>query len=362
MSLIADIDGEKLDDDSSTSVFAHMNDPWDHPRTTAGIAIMCDWASMRGCPPTELLAGTGLGPDDLADTDMLVAAQQEIAMIRNLLAAMDGEAGLGAQIGREYHLTSYGYYGYLLQSCAVVSEMVRAGLRYSPLTFAFATFSGELIADDRWSLWVLTDGVPDDIATFVVERDLSASMQMQRELFAGQDVAPLIEVNFAHGLAADEKRSIYDEVFGVPVHFGCARSELIFDRGYLDLRLPMGNPHTMSVITEHCERLREERLHYPGVAGQVRTYLLEQHSLDRTLEECAADLHCSARTLRRGLTREGSSYRAIHDDVRRGLAHDLLRDPSMPRARITERLGYGDWSSLARAMRRWGAGQGVELP
>ncbi|MFW0794478.1 AraC family transcriptional regulator [Gordonia sp. CPCC 205515] len=354
MSLIADIDGEMFGEDSPTSVFAHMNDPWDHPRTTAGIAIMCDWADAHGCALGSLLDGTGLSPDDLRDTDRLVEAQQEIAVIRNLLAAFDASAGLGAQIGREYHLTSYGYYGYLLQSCSVVSEMVRAGLRYSPLTFAFATFSGELIADDRWSLWVLTDGVPDDIATFVTERDLSASMQMQRELFAGQDVDPLIEVHFAHDVDSDDARTIYADVFGVPVRFGCDRSELIFERGYLDLPLPMGNPHTMSVITEHCERLREERLHSHGVAGQVRAYLLEQRSLDRTLDECATDLHYSTRTLRRGLTREGTSYRAIHDDVRRGLAHDLLRDPSIPRARVAERLGYRDWSSFTRAMRRWG--------
>ncbi|MGV9713619.1 AraC family transcriptional regulator [Gordonia sp. NPDC003424] len=358
VSLIADIDGEMFGEDSAPAVFAHMTDPWDHPRTTAGIAIMCEWTATHGCPSATLLDGTGLGPDDLTSTDMLVEAQQEIAVIRNLLATMGSRPGLGAEIGREYHLTSYGYYGYLLQSCSVVCEMVVAGLRYSPLTFAFATFSGELMPDDRWSLWVRTEGVPDDIATFVVERDLSASMQMQRELFAGQDVAPLLEVHFAHELSSDDAHEVYEDVFGVPVRFGCDRSELIFERGYLDLRLPMANPHTMSMITEHCERLREERLHSHGVAGQVRSYLLAQDSLDRTLDECAADLHYSPRTLRRGLTREGTSYRAIHDDVRRGLAHDLLRDPSIPRTRVAERLGYRDWSSFARAMRRWGVASG----
>ncbi len=355
MSVVAETDGDVLGEPSQT-IFAQMSDPWDHPRTTVSIAIICQWAAEHGCPSSLLLDGTGLDAASLVDTDTLIAAQQEIAVIRNLLAAMDNRPGIGAQIGLQYHLTAYGYYGYLLQACGLVADMVRSGLRYSPLTFAFATMTGELIADDRWSLSAHTIGVPDDIASFVIERDLSASVQMQRELFAGRAVAPLREVRFAHDLGSDAALSTYQEVFGVPVSFGRERSELIFDRDYLDMALPMASPHTESVIIEHCERLRSERLHANGIAGQVRAYLLAQDSLDRTLEECAADLHYSARTLRRSLTREGTSYRAIHDDVRRGLAHDLIRDTTMPRSQIAERLGYRDWSSFSRAMRRWGKG------
>lgn len=353
--MIVETDGDLVGPGSSDTIFARMPDPWDHPRTTAGVAIICDWAAEHGCSTDVLLEGAGITADGLGDSSKLIEAQQEIAVIRNLLAALGDRPGIGAQVGREYHLTSYGYYGYLLQACGVVADMVRCGLRYSPLTFAFATMTGELSADDQWSLSARTDGVPDDIAAFVIERDLSASVQMQRELFAGTGVSPLREVRFTRHVVDDDARAVYRDVFGVPVHFDCDRSELIFDRSYLDLPLPMANPHTAAVIIEQCERLRAERLHANGIAGRVRAYLLARPSLECTLEECAADLHFSARTLRRGLTREGTSYRAIHDDVRRSLAHDLIRDTRLPRTQIAERLGYRDWSSFSRAMRRWGS-------
>ncbi|WP_262365370.1 AraC family transcriptional regulator [Gordonia sp. OPL2] len=352
--MIVERDADLVGPGASDAVFARMPDPWDHPRTTAGVAIICGWAAQHGCTTDLLLDGAGMSVDALGASTKLIEAQQEIAVIRNLLTALGDRPGIGAQVGREYHLTSYGYYGYLLQACGVVADMVRCGLRYSPLTFAFATMTGELSADDRWSLSARTDGVPDDIAAFVIERDLSASVQMQRELFAGTGVAPLREVRFTRRVD-DESQAVYLDVFGVPVHFDCDRSELIFDRSYLDLPLPMANPHTAAVIIEQCERLRAERLHAKGIAGQVRAYLLASPSLDCTLEECAADLHFSARTLRRALTREGTSYRTIHDDVRRSLAHDLIRDTTLSRTQIAERLGYRDWSSFSRAMRRWGS-------
>lgn len=346
-----------LDDHRSDQVFAATTDPWDHPRTTVGISLICDWAARRGCATETLLSGTGITAEALTDSEHLIEAQQEIAVIRNLLVAFDNRPGLGVEIGQDYHLTAYGYYGYLLMTCSVVSEVVRLGLRYSPLTFAFSTINGEFRSGGQWALTLRADDVPGDIACFVVERDISASLRMQRELFASD--VPLHEVHFEHPLPPLDAIARYQKVFGVPLRFGQERTELIFDEDYLNWRLPMANEHTEAVIIEHCERIRAERVRSGGVAGRVRAHLLALPTLDRTLDECAADLHYSSRTLRRCLTREGTSYREIHDDARRSLAHDLLRDTSLPRAQIAERLGYRDWSSFTRAMKRWGPGQAV---
>lgn len=343
-----------LGDHDSHDVFAATTDTWDHPRTTVGASLICAWAERHGCATSTLLDGTGITGEALADPDQLIEAQQEITVIRNLLTAFDNRPGMGAEVGRDYHLTAYGYYGYLLMTCSVVSEMVRLGLRYSPLTFAFSTIHGELRTGGRWALTLRTENVPDDIACFVVERDISASLQMQRELFAHSSYDPLQEVHFEHAAPPLDAIARYQKVFGAPVRFSQERTELIFDEDYLNWPLPMANEHTEAVIVEQCERIRAERVRSGGVAGRVRAHLMTLPTLDCSLDECAADLNYSGRTLRRFLTREGTSYREIHDDVRRGLAHDLLRDTSLPRTRIAQRLGYRDWSSFTRAMRRWG--------
>ncbi len=95
----------------------------------------------------------------------------------------------------------------------------------------------------------------------------------------------------------EPKPSWWRDVFGVPVHFDCDRSELIFDRSYLDLPLPMANPHTAAVIIEQCERLRAERLHANGIAGRVRAYLLAALvGAGHTVLECADGVAAAAST------------------------------------------------------------------
>lgn len=334
-------------------VFASMPDPWDHPRTITGASVMCNWAVRHGGSLEVLLNGTGIAERELNDPDHMIEAQQEIVLIRNLLSSSGGKAGIGALIGREYHLTAYGYYGFLMLACSTVSDLVRLALRYSPLTFVFSTMRGEFLSGDRWALIAETNGVPDDITDFVIERDLSGALMIQRELFSSLPDVPLKEVRFARELDSEQARATYWEVFRVPVSFGRERNELVFDREYLDMAMPMANEHTETMLRNQCDQLREQRMRVKGIAGTVRQYLLERETLDCTLEDCAVDMHYSPRTLRRALTREGTSYRQIRDDVRRSVAHDLFRDNRLRKSDLVERLGYGDWSSLSRAMRRW---------
>ena len=61
----------------------------------------------------------------------------------------------------------------------------------------------------------------------------------------------------------------------------------------------------------------------------------------------------SARTLSRRLFEHGTSYHGILDEVRRGFADLLLRDPDHALAEIAVLLGYSDVSSFHRAYVRW---------
>ncbi|GAA4709946.1 AraC family transcriptional regulator [Pseudonocardia yuanmonensis] len=318
-----------------------------------GVSILCEWAAVAGVPAEALLRGSHIPPALLADSEQLIEARQEIAVIRNLLHVFGDRPGLGVEIGRLYHLTAYGYYGFLLAACSSVRETVRHGLRYAPLTFAFSTMSvyetdvpsvvQDLVADD----------VPRDIRRFVVERDLAAAIQLQRELLPWPRRVPLREVRLGPDHGRAPLPPVFKEHFEVPVSCGHPRTELVYDPGFLDEPLPMASPHTAAVMIQQCERVRTERLHRTGIAAQVRAQLLGRESLDVGLEEVAESLHYPPRTLRRRLAQEGTTFRAILDEVRWTLAEDLLRTPAVPRGELARRLGYRDWSSYLRARRRW---------
>ncbi|MFV8164683.1 AraC family transcriptional regulator ligand-binding domain-containing protein [Mycobacterium sp. 134] len=337
---------------STNRVIAAMTDPWDHPRTAVSVTIMCEWAAQRGIPADSLLAGSHLDVASLADIDTVVEASQELAVIRKLAAAARDRPGLGVELGSQYHLTAYGYLGYLLAASANVRDTVHRGLYYAMLTFAFSTMTAR-IDDERYVLAFEADDMPEGTRRFVIERDLTAVMQIQRDTFPDFDAVPLREVRFAFPPPEAGSADVYRDYFRVPVSFGCDRNEIVYDAGYLDLVPPMANNHTTQLMVAQCDRIRTERLHHTGVAAQVRAHLLDQSSLDLTLEDVALHLHYAPRTLRRHLEHEGTSFRTVLDEVRRSVADNLLRDRTIPHYEIAHRLGYQDWSSVARARRRW---------
>jgi AraC-like DNA-binding protein len=59
------------------------------------------------------------------------------------------------------------------------------------------------------------------------------------------------------------------------------------------------------------------------------------------------------RTLRRRLEKDGISFQALLDDVRRDEAARLLDDPALTVAAIAEHLGYSEPRAVRHAYRRW---------
>ena len=61
----------------------------------------------------------------------------------------------------------------------------------------------------------------------------------------------------------------------------------------------------------------------------------------------------SARTLRRRLEREGTSYQRIKDNARRDAAISLLRGDGLTVSEVAERVGFSDPSAFHRSFKKW---------
>ena len=86
---------------------------------------------------------------------------------------------------------------------------------------------------------------------------------------------------------------------------------------------------------------------------RVRDLLRQALPASRTLEEVAAQLHLSPRSVHRRLEEEGSSFRAIKDALRRDLALARLAKTREPIAKVACDLGYADPSAFYRAFVDW---------
>lgn len=319
----------------------------DSPRSAASVLLLARLGAERGVSPELSLAGTGLTMEALRTLGTEVSGRQELGLLRNLQAAChDGDLALEA--GRRYHLTTYGIWGFALASSPTVRDALAVGSRFVDLSFTFCALTVE--QDERELRLCLDDaGVPEDVRAFVVTRDLAGLRTLQTELVSGG--LPLLRVCLRVPRPVDT--SPYTDVFGVEPHFDAERNLAALDIAVLDLPLPQADELTAASTERECRELVERRRARTGVAGQVRDQLVRTPGAMPDVDEVARRLAVSARTLRRRLTEEGTSYRALTDEVREALAEELLAAGGLSVEQVAHRLGYAETASFTHAFTRW---------
>ena len=115
---------------------------------------------------------------------------------------------------------------------------------------------------------------------------------------------------------------------------------------------PLADANTARKLEQQCRDVLERRLSRVGVAGQVRSRLLHNPGELPPMQTIADELHVDPRTLRRRLATEGTSYRALLDEVRRQLAVELLQQ-DLSVEEISRYLGYAETANFTHAFTRW---------
>jgi len=323
-------------------------------RSPASVRLLIELGADHGVGAARCLEGTGLRAGDLTRADTELEADQELRVIRNLVRALPDVPGLGLEAGTRYHLTTHGIWGFALVSSPDLRSAIGFGLRYLDLTFAFNRI--RLEEAPREARMILDDGaIPEDLRRFLIEREGASIMTLQRDMFSS--AIPLIRVEASY--PAPPYAELYEPIFGVRPRFGAQGNRAVFDAALLDLPLPQANELTARVCEDQCRALLERRTARTGTARRVREQLIRTSGGIPGMEEVARALRLSPRTLRRRLEHEGTSFRALVEEVRMALAEEFLSNHAMTVEEIAARLGYAEAASFTRAFaRRRGAPPG----
>lgn len=323
---------------------------WDFRRTTLAAREHSAYGVSQGLTAEQCLAGSGLSPADLADTQLMIDAGQELTVTRNLLRLLGDRPGLGVEVGRRFTLSSFGLLGFVMMTSPTVREATTTGLRFVQLSNAFVTPRWQE-TDDESRLTFDDSEIPLDVREFMLSRDLICILGIV-ETFLGSLPADLPGVAVELGLSPDRGAPLAAELHPFPVRFDAPASVLRLPLELLDLPLPQANAATAAMCEQQCLDLLETRAQRSGLAGQVRERILRLPGEFPTAATVAGELHVDRRTLTRRLAAEGTSYRALVEEVRRTLAVELL-EAGFGVEQIARRLGYAETSGLTHAFTRW---------
>lgn len=317
-------------------------------RTVVSVKILCGLGMRLGSPLNALLTGASILPAQLDDPHLEIDPDQELQVIHNLVRLHGKVPGLGLMAGSEYHLTTYGIWGYALITSPTFRQAVELGLRYLDLTFAFSKVE-LILVNGTASIVLSVDHLPPVVRAFVAERDSSAIQVLQRELFGVS--LPLRSMEF--DFSPNAPLSQYESMFACVPQFNAGVNRATFDEQWLNLPLPKANETSAKFCEVQLEAVLSRRMQRGGVSAWLRNKLLADISSSPSLSQIATDHFMTERTLRRRLTDEGTSYRDLLTEVRQTMAEELLGSTGLSVSEVSARLGYSSPSAFIHAFQKW---------
>jgi len=320
---------------------------WDFSRGPGSVRLLLDFAGTLGLEPTRLLAGSRLAIHRLSDPDCPVSPGQELAVIGNLLRLSGQTAGLGLQVGLQYHLTVYGILGYGLLSSATGAEALALAEQFLPLTYAFTTISHKLEGDLDGLYFDPPADLEPAVQRFVVERAMGAACRLLQDVIGDDFRLRAFRLRYP-------AVSTPMPVLGLEPVFAGKANVLLFEHAYLLRSLPQANPVTVAMCKQMCGELLAQRRAQLGTAALIRQYAEKPPgSRPQSLADMAHLLNTSERTLKRWLQKEGTSFRQVLTAARQSKAERLLSDPQLSLTEVADLMGFSDLSTFSQAYKRW---------
>jgi AraC-like DNA-binding protein len=313
------------------------------------LLVLVAIALERGCTAETLFRNTGLNLNTLSTAGARVDEAQADQLIANALSAT-GDPALGLTVGQQLNMGAHAVVGQTFLACANLMEVLDTLVRYGPLlTGRQAQIEHYRDADnDRIGLMLRLTS-PSPSVRFTHEAIFSAAQKTLSDLLQ----TPAIDLRVALPYEAPTDRGALIEVFGPDISFNSREAILTLPGSLMTTPLPTSNPTLRALYDAECARLLADLSDNATCTDRTLAALDRLEGQYPTLEQMASVLNMSARTYRRRLEEDGTSFQTLLDSTRFNHATQQLRHPERSVDQIAHRLGFSDVSNFRRAFIQW---------
>lgn len=314
------------------------------------VRSLFDAAIAFGADISQLSASYAVPPAVLADVDGRVPVAV-LVRLWNEIPARCPVPNFGLWLGeRTARAASQSFIGHLLQRSANVGDAMRRIIR---LERVLHDIHPSTLVESEDGIRVLHEGsrAPVPTPAVVVEFGLAYVLVLER-LATGVELVPR-RVAFEHALVGDE--APYRALFRSRVDFGATASFLEIDHAVAAIPHISANASLLELLESHARSIVERLPRERAFVEQARRHVLDALLApgDASLDDLARRMGLGARTMQRRLREEGTSHKALLDDVRRAVAERWLADRAKGIGEIAFALGFSEQASFHRAFVRW---------
>lgn len=324
-------------------------DPRDgHSIPAAHVRELVDVVARWGVSEEDLLAGLGLDPRRLVEPLERVSIPV-LERLAERARALTGEPALGVYLGMQMRVSAHGYLGFAAMTSSTVREALELAMRFAPTRTSAVAL--RLQVDGDVAALVLDERVPLGAARELFILALVIGIEQIGSALTGTALEGTADVTFARPRGFDRFKALAHH----EIRFGQPQNQLVFPAATLDRPIVLADPVARRLAQEQCERELAALGAQVNLAARVRALVPKPEGGFHSLEETAALVGLSPRTLKRRLSDQGTRFSELLEQQQRERALMLLRSPDLSLDEVAERVGYSDVANFTRAFRRWTA-------
>ncbi len=294
-----------------------------------------------GVDDADVLDGLTLDGETRLDTAQVIGLVDRARTLTQ-------EPALGVYLGLAMRASWHGYLGFAVLVARDVGDALRLGERF----IATRTSALNLRLSTDAARAVITIEEREDFGSardFIIPA-LALGLSSIGQAMTGVELEGRLE------LALPEPPWFSRLVPSTPrlarVSFGAPTHRLIFDAAVLRTPFQQADANAQRLAAEQCERELAALEASSGVTARVIDLLFIPSGV-RDVEAVAKALSLSARTLKRRLAAEGTTYSELLETHRRARAEALLSEGVLSVKEVAAQLGYADTAAFSHAFTRW---------
>ena len=301
-------------------------------------------ARRLGFSSDQVLAGTGISQQNLADPLYLVEVAKYVRIIANMHRLSESPS-LAFTLGEHLTLGDLGILGYCVMTCDTSDEATRLWLQYIPVFFGnLIEFAFDNVGDQLLLTYLPYTDIRGELLQFLIEEKICIEMALQRLI--GMREYPIERLTLTYPEPAHI--DLYRQRIRCPIEFSASRNTMLLSSDAMRIPLQGHDRETH----RHCLKLLTDV--YNSVnAGATTSYAVKaimHQNLHRplTIDDVAGQLHCTPRTLNRKLEKESLNFTQLYVVTRLEAIENLLATTNLEAGQIADRVGFSDIRSLRR--------------
>lgn len=306
-------------------------------------------AASMGTAYDELCKMAGISDEEMNNAETMVE-WEKAALIWEPLMKLSGDPLIGLHVGMELNDQQTGMVGFLMQSSKNLDHAIQSFCTYSKLVspmvdYKYRKGSVGSIDIEQNKVWMLRYPEP---ARQAMDYTISAIIRSARAL-SGKKIVPLRVESVYERRAISEYRRLWE----CEVVFGAETNRVVLQKEDLQHAVLTSDASLFqlfnSIVAEKKVMMDTGRMD----ATLRKVLFLQFKGQIPTIEEAAAMLHLTPRTLQRKLLEENTSFRVVANEVRRDIALQLMKNPKLNISEVSQIVGYSDMAAFRRAFKTW---------